>query len=537
MENLIIKLGWYVEPIFYKMLYMSIIACFMGIAILATEKILKNKLSYKRVCVLWLLFIICLIVPVKFRTYVSVYNAIPIYFENIENKNPTIKNRIDEYSETDNYTEEEILQCKIKYTISLAILIIWLLAIAYYLLAYICGYIGLKISLSKQKNTDERLIKILENCKRELNIRKDVILVNSKSLKLPAIYGIFKIKILISEEIIALSDKDIYNVFLHELSHYERKDIIFNFVITVLKCAYIFNPIIWLLFEKLKEDIELATDEYALYYKNEEEKAEYIHTLEKIEKFSKDKFFIKELCVVEKKKILNKRIKNIQKINGKDTKKDFRLATIIFTMLFLIFLTKGENYKTHEELLKLYEKNNFCENIKITKEWKSFDENGKQETINSEYYWKEMRMVCNQGDYYEYNNFTTNKLISINNESKNLYYRRLENGEYYNVYKKMQISISAPLFESTQGVIYKFLGTEKLRERDTYKVLIKSSVQNWEEIYWIDKKTNLILKMKDKNINGSEYEIYCHYDFDCVTEENVKEPYIKDYPGYKIVSE
>lgn len=535
MENLIIKLGWYVEPIFYKMLYMSIIACFMGIAILATKKILKNKLSYKRVCVLWLLFIICLTVPVKFRTYVSVYNAVPIYFENIENKNPTIKNRIDEYSETDNYTEEEILQCKIKYTISLAILIIWLLAMVYYLLAYICGYIGLRISLSKQKNTDERLIKILENCKRELNIRKDVILVNSKSLKLPAIYGIFKIKILISEEIIALSDKDIYNIFLHELSHYERKDIIFNFVITVLKCAYIFNPIIWLLFEKLKEDIELATDEYALYYKNEEEKAEYIHTLEKIEKFSKDKFFIKELCVVEKKKILNKRIKNIQKINGRDTKKDFRLATIIFAMLFLIFLTKGENYKTQEELLKLCEKNLPYDNVKITREFNDYSKKVESETVYTEIYWKEARRICKQGDFYEYYNCANNKRTTIDNKLKTMKNEYLQD-QVFSIEEgqKMDTGISSLNNIST---IYSFLGREKLRGRDAYKILFVSNSQNCETILWIDKETYLVLKKEDKMFNEYRYEEYYHYDFDCVTDEEAKTPNIKDYPGYEIVSE
>lgn len=524
-------IGWFgikVEPICFKLIYMSVVATIIGVAILIVKKLFKNKLSYKNICIIWLLFIISLIVPFKIRTYFSVYNIIPVYFENIEEEQPALKSSFEAQNKLLNksrYSQEDILKSEKESLIIFSIFALWFIAILYYVLVYMCGNIGLRMKFSKQKITEERIVKILETCKRELNIRKDIILVNNKNLKKPAIFGIFKIRILISDEIIALSDKDIYNVFLHELSHYERKDILYNFTITVLRGIYIFNPAIWLLFEELKKDIELATDEYALYYKSEIEKKEYISTFEKIEKFEKNKFFLRELGVVEKEKILNRRIENIGRINQNivNRKKQTRFTTIIIAILILFFFTKGKNYKTQEELLALCEELNDYDNLHITREY--FFNEVEEKT---DYYWKDLGMVCVNGENYEYYDLLSYNRIGVYENQK------IVMGKFSDSYSNKFETVTNDLYIT--NVIYKFLGTETLRGRKTYKVALVGQTSNNKTVLWIDKEKNLILKVEDI-FEDTTQTCYYYYEFNTVTDEDVKKPDIKDYPDYEIIRE
>lgn len=539
MEKIAHLVLYTLEPIFYQLVYMSAGAIIIGLAIIITKMIFKNKLSYKWITIFWMIFIVRLIIPFDIRTYVSIYNLIPIYFENIGEIQPAYRNHYEYENMCANeiYTEETT-SFQIKYYIFLGIILIWLIAVTYYILVYVCEQIELKFNLSKEQIKDERLIKILEKCKRELNIRKDIILTNNRNSKMPAICGVFKIKILLSDEIISLSDKDIYNIFLHELSHYERKDILYNFIITIIKGVYIFNPAIWLLLNELEKDIELATDEYALYYKSEEEKKEYVKTLDKIEKFEKDKNFLNGLGIVEKRKILNKRIENIRKIskNIANGKRVSKIATIIFIILFLVFFTKGKNYKTREELVELCTELNNYDNIHITEE---FDYSNGEEKEIIDYYWKDNVMIqkinngyCKTTNYYNFGNSQEILISNFGEEDKTIRYGRIQYSEM-NSYGKLEIGI-----ENLKNWICQYIwcGTEELRGRKTYKIALISPYQNYKDLYWIDKEKKLVLKVQsifEENVETSYY----YYEFDNVTDEDVKKPNIKDYPDYEIIRE
>ena len=64
MINLILN---YISPMFYKILYMSIIGIFVGIFILIARKIFDKKISPKWKCIIWMLLMIELIIPIKFK--------------------------------------------------------------------------------------------------------------------------------------------------------------------------------------------------------------------------------------------------------------------------------------------------------------------------------------------------------------------------------------------------------------------------------------------------------------------------------------
>ena len=58
-------LNSFISPIFYKVLYMSVVGILVGSLILLIRKILDKKISPKWKCVIWLILIISLIVPIK----------------------------------------------------------------------------------------------------------------------------------------------------------------------------------------------------------------------------------------------------------------------------------------------------------------------------------------------------------------------------------------------------------------------------------------------------------------------------------------
>ena len=113
MLEILINVGKIISPIFYKILYMSIIGTILGILILILTKLFDNKLSAKWKSLMWIIPLVFLMIPIQ-RTEIKIHNNIPISstidkVENIFNKVETI-----EYKElnegTYKFTEPQAVQ-------------------------------------------------------------------------------------------------------------------------------------------------------------------------------------------------------------------------------------------------------------------------------------------------------------------------------------------------------------------------------------------------------------------------------------------
>jgi bla regulator protein BlaR1 len=135
---------------------------------------------------------------------------------------------------------------------------------------------------------DKNIIDILEKCKSDMHIKRHIAIVQDSNIKSPAIFSLIKPKILMPLNIIEnMSDNDIRNIFLHELSHYKRKDMFINYVIRIINVIYWFNPIIWYFANELKKDMELSCDQFALYYVKSDKLKDYGYTMIDVIKYSK----------------------------------------------------------------------------------------------------------------------------------------------------------------------------------------------------------------------------------------------------------
>ena len=90
------------ETLFYKIIYMSMIASLIGIVILFIKQLLKKQISPKWITRIWLVFIISLIIPIQVKSNISIYNFLPVNLEKIEDI--TISN--DKYNEDNNESIE-----------------------------------------------------------------------------------------------------------------------------------------------------------------------------------------------------------------------------------------------------------------------------------------------------------------------------------------------------------------------------------------------------------------------------------------------
>lgn len=559
MLDYLLYLSLKIEPIFYKIIYMSIIATFVGVTILIVKKMLKNQISPKWISRIWLVFIISLIIPIQIESPISIYNYIPINEDLInysldefikseeksfqKNLNKETSENLEARAETEgiilnfktNAEEEKINPVTNNYKIRQFIPIIWGLIVISSILAYILTYIVFEIKLRKYKSQNKKLETILNNCKDELNIKNKINLVQQDIIKVPALFGIFNVRVLVNDNILKLSEEETKYVFIHELSHYKRKDNILNILITVLKVIYFFNPIIWISLNVIKNDLELATDELAMEKENRKIQKEYSKTLVKLSAINSDKFLIQTLCVSDGKKNLERRIDSMKKIEKfKENKKIIGVfAVIIIALIGCVFLTRNKNYITYEEIITLtsniYNLNNLTIKYDV---W----ENGKK--INNNiitYYNNNIEVIMDdENNIVSWNDLDTEEYIRIDDFNKNV--------EIYNT-KRMTLfwddhTENGELgMLKKQGYIYEFLGKKKLEDVNVYEISLHNENEKYN--YYINVENGLLMKfVKTEYIDGKEkvlIEKIFNYQFTELNNEIFNEIDLNNYSNYNIL--
>ncbi len=364
MLEILMNVGEIISPIFYKILYMSIIGTILGILILILTKLFDSKLSAKWKSLMWILPLLFLMIPIQ-RIEIKVPNNIPISstidkVENIFNSVESVEYKElnkDTYKLTEPQTAqlEEIQNNEntkhyIKEIILNMILpLLWLIVSTMGLLVFITGNISIITKVRKSKKVKDYRIKAIQrNCKRKLKINKNIEIRSQKVNTSPCIYGIMHPKILIPEGFTEKEDEIIENVFMHELSHYKRKDMITNFILIIITSLHWFNPFAYILFKKIRQEMELATDEIALSKMNKDEKKKYGLTLiNLLQTYQNEQLATKMLCIIDDNKCMEKRIKMI-KLSTKFKK--HRISIIIFIITILLCVISPFLLKTTSEI-------------------------------------------------------------------------------------------------------------------------------------------------------------------------------------------
>jgi bla regulator protein BlaR1 len=114
------------------------------------------------------------------------------------------------------------------------------------------------------------VLALLEDCTRELRVRVPLQVVEVAQLSSPAVMGVRRPRLLLPAGLLALLDRDALRMlFLHELAHVKRKDVLTNGLASLVHVLHWFNPLVAVAIARLRADRELATDSLVLCHEKD----------------------------------------------------------------------------------------------------------------------------------------------------------------------------------------------------------------------------------------------------------------------------
>jgi len=131
--------------------------------------------------------------------------------------------------------------------------------------------------------SDPRLLALLNNARQAMQVRRPVELVAISQLSSPAVFGLFRLRLLLPETALShLNDEELRMIFLHEMAHVRRKDIPLNYLLMAVQFLHWFNPFVWLALHRLRADRELVCDAMVMQKMDPEERPGYGKVLLKL---------------------------------------------------------------------------------------------------------------------------------------------------------------------------------------------------------------------------------------------------------------
>jgi beta-lactamase regulating signal transducer with metallopeptidase domain len=190
--------------------------------------------------------------------------------------------------------------------------------------------------------TDSNVLNLLEDCKERMGVRVPVALVESAAVDGPCLFGFLRPRLLLPPGFThGFSIDELRYVFLHELGHVKRHDILLGWLMTLLQILHWFNPLVWLAFARMRVDRELACDALALSYSGDRDNRLYGHTIVKLlENFSDGVRGPSVAGIVEDKQQMRERINMIAKFQK--TNRGAVLAAFLYIGLGLLTLTDAQ---------------------------------------------------------------------------------------------------------------------------------------------------------------------------------------------------
>ncbi|MGO4346032.1 M56 family metallopeptidase [Paenibacillus sp. MCAF9] len=304
----------YMQVFFDWVIRASLMASMLVVLIVMIKWMLRNKLQPKWHYLLWFPVVIRLVLPWAPESSYSVYNLLPMKqqlsnesllgslddISNLYERKNQLKNNVDSPSEwtlkdpsdvivhsSANVPEKQVLAKQSfvdllsKITLRDILLFGWLLGVIILSLVTLIANINVYRRIKKQPNvTHPAVLQVFEQCKRQMSVKQPILLTVTDAVPSPAVYGFMKPRILLSSSLIRSMDADQFRyIFNHELAHIKRRDVAMNWLMHVLVILHWFNPIMWVVYARMRADQEVACDALALSYIHAEHKAAYGQTI------------------------------------------------------------------------------------------------------------------------------------------------------------------------------------------------------------------------------------------------------------------
>ena len=124
---------------------------------------------------------------------------------------------------------------------------------------------------------------VLDECRQIMRMHKPVPIIETRLVHSPGLWVFSRALLLIPKGMLErLSKQEMKHVFLHEMAHLRRRDILWNWIAAILQTIHWFNPVIWLAVTRMRSDQELACDAVVLEKLGQTKAREYGQTILKL---------------------------------------------------------------------------------------------------------------------------------------------------------------------------------------------------------------------------------------------------------------
>jgi bla regulator protein BlaR1 len=336
-----------------------------------TQRAFRGKIKAKWRYIMWALVVARLVMPPLIPADFSFYNLGKFYYgTDIVHKLPLAISEISPLS--------AVIYSKI-FTIfksGTGILSgVWMAGTFYFLVLIILKsrYAVLSGKCLEDKKVS-RHTRLLKECIAELGINKNVSLIESDYVSGPALCGIFKPAIILPSRFTEIiSETELKYIFIHELTHLKRHDIIVNWAVSFIQAVHWFNPLAWKITAELNNAREEACDEAVLNFIGRPKAREYGQTLVNVLNIQNSGKTVKTASTFLRGNAdIYHRILSIKYFRP-EPKSMTVLGILIFVFTGTVFLTEAsdlklKNHKTNKEISLSSQTINKTNKITITKE-------------------------------------------------------------------------------------------------------------------------------------------------------------------------
>lgn len=355
--------------VFSLILNASLEASVVALLIMLPKTLFNNIINARIHYILWFLVLIRLLIPFLPESDLSLFNIFQSEVLSLESNFEksgslhSMDKQIDGITLHENQSfdthyeknkkifvqQNSFLNVTLLKTISL----IWFIGFLFMVLLIFYSITKVKLKANYfSRVIDPNILKLVDKCKEELNIQKEITICTGNHFKSPCIFGMIHPYIYYPQNMLKKANSnELYHVLLHELAHYKRKDHLGNLLGFLALAIHWFNPIVWLCIKKMRIDRELACDTYVLEIIGEKEAVSYGRTiLEFLKDFSLTKQQYNLLFFYEPNNQLERRIKMIK--NFKKGSYKISIVTIIaFIIIGAFILTNAVTKQKDKNLV------------------------------------------------------------------------------------------------------------------------------------------------------------------------------------------
>ena len=359
MLNQLNILAFKTAPIFYRLLFLSLTAVCIGAVILFVRFAAGKKLPPLWRYGLWWLVLIALLVPYRPQSSFALLQETPLSQMSFREEYDEVAYQLHFAIQEPSVTAEEkattealAKQANILFWKSaifdVAIPLTWLFGVLLYFIFLMLSKLSLSNKIKQHTVKTEQYHTLLAQCKAKFGIKAKVRVLVQDNIASPAMMGFFKPTILLPRYMETMGEESCSYMLLHELAHYKRKDMLVNYLLLVLRGIYWFNPILWVMFQFIREDMELCTDTYLLKCIGSEHEKGYARSLVEVLGQAQEYSHVsKLLCMADGKKTVERRITMIKLKNTVQKHKAITacLCLGVVSIVSLLFLTRATEFR------------------------------------------------------------------------------------------------------------------------------------------------------------------------------------------------